>query len=137
MGEYESYNALRKPFWAPPAWVFMPVWVVLYVIIAWSFAFVFYGVVTKIFPLLVGLPFLLNLVFNFSFTSVAFRLKNQTLALIDGLFVLGTLVWGLLAVLPIWPPIVWVNIPYLLWLVFAVVLQIAVTAMNPTASPSS
>ncbi|MFZ1684019.1 MAG: tryptophan-rich sensory protein, partial [Candidatus Zixiibacteriota bacterium] len=36
------YVTLVKPTWAPPAWVFGPVWSVLYILIAISFGTVFY-----------------------------------------------------------------------------------------------
>jgi tryptophan-rich sensory protein len=108
----------------------MPVWIVLYVIIAWSFAFTFYGVAARIFPLAVSVPFILNLVFNFAFTPIEFRLKSSKLALIDVLLALGTLVWAMLAIAQFWPSIAVVNIPYLVWLAFAAVLQIAIVVKN-------
>lgn len=33
-GTAAEYNGLRQPDWAPPSWVFGPVWTVLYVMIA-------------------------------------------------------------------------------------------------------
>lgn len=108
----------------------MPVWTVLYVIIAWSFAFAFYGIATRLFPITIGIPFALNLVFNFAFVPIEFQLKNGVVALVDVLLTLGTLIWAFIVILPIWPTIALVNAPYLLWLVFALALQIAVVAMN-------
>ena len=130
MNEYEWYKNLKKPSWAPPAAVFMPVWVALYVIIAWSFAFAFYGVITGIFPIMVAVPFTLNLIFNFAFTPIEFRLKNSAVALVDVLLAIGTLIWAFVAIWPFWPPIALINIPYLAWLAFAAILQIAIVVKN-------
>lgn len=35
-GAAEQYNTLRQPGWAPPSWLFGPVWTVLYAMIAIS-----------------------------------------------------------------------------------------------------
>jgi tryptophan-rich sensory protein len=78
-------------------------------------------------------PFALNLVFNFAFTPLQFGLQNNLLAAIDILLVLGTLVWALYAVWHAVPELHWVvyvNLPYLLWVSFATVLQITITIMN-------
>ncbi len=32
----EWYDALKKPFWTPPSWVFPVVWTTLYILMAWS-----------------------------------------------------------------------------------------------------
>ncbi len=133
MNTYTWYQTLIKPSWAPPSWVFGPVWTVLYAIIAVSFGTVFYKVFTKQIPWMVALPFALNLVFNFAFTPIQFGLKNNLLASIDILLVLGTLVWALYAVWHAAPNLRWVvyvNIPYLLWGTFATVLQLTITFLN-------
>lgn len=124
------YSSLIKPTWAPPSWLFGPVWSVLYILIAISFGTVFYKVFTKQLPALVALPFVLNLIFNLSFTYFQFGLKSNILAAIDIILVLGTLIW---AIVIIYPHIKWValiNIPYLLWVLFATVLQLTVTYLN-------
>jgi len=128
---------LLKPSWAPPSWVFGPVWTVLYAIIAVSFGAVFYKAFTKQIPSMVALPFALNLVFNFAFTPIQFGLVNNFLASIDILLVLGTLVWGMIAIRRLAPRsrgevgwVVYANIPYLVWVSFATCLQITITIMN-------
>lgn len=127
---YNWYSALIKPAWAPPSWLFGPVWTVLYTIIAITYGTVFYKIYTKQLPASLALPFVLNLIFNFSFTYFQFGIKNNLLASIDIVLVLITLVWAIFA---IYPHIRWValmNIPYLLWVSFATVLQLTITWIN-------
>ncbi len=124
------YSQLIKPTWAPPSWIFGPVWSVLYLIIFISFGSVFYKVFNKQLPLIVALPFVLNLIFNFSFTYFQFGLKSNILAAIDIILVLITLVWALVSIYPHVKWIAFANIPYLLWVMFASFLQLTVTFMN-------
>jgi tryptophan-rich sensory protein len=130
MNTYTWYQTLIKPSWAPPGFLFGPVWTVLYAIIAVTFGTVFYKAFTKQIPWIVALPFALNLVFNFAFTPLQMGLKNNLLASIDIILVLGTLIWALVIT---WPHLRWVvyaNIPYLLWVSFATVLQLTITYLN-------
>jgi benzodiazapine receptor len=130
MDTYNWYQKLIKPSWSPPSWLFGPVWTVLYVIIAISFGTVFYKVIKGKLEWLIALPFILNLIFNLAFTPLQFGLKNNLLAAIDILLVLVTLIWAMIAVFPHARWIVYVNIPYLLWVLFATVLQLTITYLN-------
>lgn len=127
---YNWYATLIRPSWAPPSWLFGPVWTVLYILITISFVSVFYKVFTKDIPAVVALPFILNLVFNFSFTPLQFGLQNNYLAAIDILLVLGTLIWAFIAIWPYMRWVVYINIPYILWVAFATVLQLTITYLN-------
>ena len=133
MDSYNWYSQLIKPTWSPPSYVFGPVWTILYAIIFVSFGTVFYRAFTGKLAWVVALPFILNLIFNFSFTYFQFGLKNNLLAAIDILLVLITLVWALVALWKAYPDLRWVvyaNIPYLLWVSFATVLQLTITYLN-------
>jgi translocator protein len=130
METYNWYSKLIKPTWAPPSWLFGPVWSVLYIIIFISFGTVFYKVFTKQLPAIILLPFVLNLIFNLLFTPIQFGLQNNYLAALDILLVLGTLVWAMVAIYPHIKWIALINIPYLLWVCFATVLQLSITYLN-------
>lgn len=133
MKAYNWYSQLIKPTWAPPNWIFGPVWTVLYAIIFISYGTVFYKTFTGKIPWIVTLPFILNLLFNFAFTPLQFGLKNNLLAAIDILLVLGTLIWALLSLWHLTAELRWVvyaNIPYLLWVMFASYLQLTITYLN-------
>jgi tryptophan-rich sensory protein len=81
-------------------------------------------------PLIILLPFILNLIFNFAFTPIQFTLKNNLLAGVDILLVLGTLVWAIVAIYPHARWVAYMQIPYLLWVSFATVLQLTITYLN-------
>jgi tryptophan-rich sensory protein len=124
------YQALIKPTWAPPSWLFGPVWTVLYAIIAISYGYVGYLYFTKKIPFIVLLPFILNIIFNALFTPLQFGLQNNLLAAIDIALVLGTLIWALVAIYPYMKWVAFVNIPYLAWVCIATVLQVTITRLN-------
>ncbi len=133
MNSANWYSQLIKPEWAPPSWLFGPVWTALYAVIALTFGTVFYKAFTREIPWVVALPFALNLVFNFAFTPLQFGLKNNLLASIDILLVLGTLVWALVVLWQAVPDLRWAvyaNIPYLLWVSFATCLQLTILYLN-------
>ncbi len=130
MPTYSWYQALLKPTFAPPAWLFGPVWSVLYLIIAVSFGYVAKLFWEKQIPFMVLLPFILNIIFNVIFTPLQFWLRNLPLASLDIILVLITLVWALYAIFPYARWVTYVNIPYLLWVSFASVLQLSITWMN-------
>ncbi len=130
MNSYNWYSQLIKPIWSPPAWIFGPVWTFLYILIAVSFGKVLLMFLKKQIPFLVILPFILNLVFNFSFTPIQFGLKNNLLAVVDILLVFGTLAWAMIAIHPHAKWITYIQIPYLIWVSFATVLQLTITYLN-------
>lgn len=142
MTNYVWYSQLAKPFWAPPSWLFGPVWTVLYAIITVSFGTVFYSVFTRQIPWIVALPFALNVIFNLAFTPIQFGLKNNLFAAADILLVLATLIWAFFAIYsfgltnhietgaPTYAWIIYANIPYLLWVLFATGLQLTITYLN-------
>lgn len=127
---YNWYSTLIRPTWAPPSWLFGPVWSVLYIFIAISFGKVFVMLAQKQIPFMVALPFILNLIFNFIFTPIQFGLRNNFLAALDILLVLGTLIWAMCVIFPYARWITYINIPYLLWVLFATILQLTITYLN-------
>ncbi|MFA6523995.1 MAG: TspO/MBR family protein [Candidatus Paceibacterota bacterium] len=127
---YNWYQNLIKPNWAPPSWVFGPIWSVLYVLIIISFGTVFYKVFNKELPFVVAVPFILNIVFNLIFSPIQFKLQNNYLAALDIVLVLGTLIWAMIVIYPHMKWVALINIPYLLWVCIATVLQFIITYLN-------
>ena len=130
MDTYSWYQKLIKPSWAPPSFLFGPVWTVLYILITFSFGKVFIMAFQKQIPTTVVVPFVLNIIFNIAFTPIQFGLKNNLLASVDILLVLVTLIWAMIAIFPHARWISYIQIPYLLWVSFASILQLTITFLN-------
>ena len=124
------YQQLNRPFFAPPSYLFGPVWSVLYTIILISFGFVFYKYIKKEIDFKTIKPFILNLIFNFLFIPIQTGLKNNFLASIDVLLVLITIVWLMRVVKKKYKWVFYAQIPYLLWVSFATILQISIFILN-------
>ena len=125
------YGQLTQPSWAPPAWLFGPVWTVLFVLMAVSAWLVWrkHGgrgadVALKLFAA--------QLVANALWTWLFFAWQQGGLALAEiailWLLILATMLafWRLhrLAAL--------LLLPYLAWVSFAAALNLALWRLNPT-----
>ena len=121
---------LKKPTWAPPSWLFAPVWTILYILIAISFGYIVYLFTQGEISFIILLPFILNFIFNVLYTPIQFGLKNNALASVDIILVLGTLIWSLFTIYHTASWVSYINIPYLAWVSFATVLQFTITAIN-------
>lgn len=131
MADYTSwYEALAKPFFAPPPWVFGLAWGIIYPLIAIALVWALYIYFKKRLPLGFLTLFGLNMVLNLTFTPVLFLTRDNT---IISLHILGVLVT--LALLQVWAwrkskVIFILLIPYLLWGTFATILQLTITYLN-------
>lgn len=126
----EWYNSLAKPSWTPAPATIGLIWQILYPIILITFSFVFVQAFRGKVGWMLALPFAINLVANLLFTPIQFGLRNLPLAAVDILIVWGTIIWCMVA---IWQPYKWVSlaqVPYLIWVSIATVLQLTMTIWN-------
>lgn len=124
------YDSLEKPAWTPSPSTIGLIWQVLYPIIAITFIFVFVQTFRRKIPWIVAIPFAINIVANLLFTPIEFGLRNLPLASVDILVVLGTVVWGMLAVWRYYKWVALAQVPYLLWVSTATVLQLSILWNN-------
>ncbi len=130
MNTQEWYQSLNKPFFSPPSWLFGVAWSILYPIIFVSFGYVFYKTFKKEIPFIVVIPFIINLISNLLFSPIQFGTRNFLLASIDITIVVVTLVWAIIAIYPYSKVVTFAQIPYLLWVLFATILQYSITYLN-------
>ena len=126
----EWYNSLIKPSWTPQPATIGLIWQCLYPIIMVTFGFVFVQTLRSRLPWQTALPFAINLVANLIFTPIQFGLRNLPLAAADILVVWATIIWMLVV---IWKHHKWIAIaqlPYLVWVSLATVLQLSISLNN-------
>jgi translocator protein len=122
-GEYQS---LDRPAWAPPSWLFGPVWTLLYAMIAvagwlvwrragWTRALTVYAV---------------QLVLNAVWTPIFFGFGRYGLALLD-IAVLWLLIGAtVLLFRPVSRAAAWLLVPYWVWVTYATALNAAIWHAN-------
>jgi benzodiazapine receptor len=130
MKNFEWYQTQIKPFFAPPPWIFGPVWSALYLIIFSSFGYTIYLAINRKIPNIILVPLVINLISNFLFTPLQFGLKSNVLAAVDIVIVLTTIVWFMKLIYPYSKVVFYAQVPYLIWVIFATVLQFTITYLN-------
>ena len=121
------YEALRKPHWTPPNWMFPVVWMVLYVAIAAAGWLAWQAAGWSVLMLLWGA----QLVFNAAWSWLFFGLRRMHLALLDvSLLILSVLAFVVVAQ-PVSPTASLLFLPYLAWVIVAGALNLRVLQMNP------
>lgn len=123
------YASLQQPSFNPPNWVFGPVWTTLYAIMGIS--------LFMIWTMDAGrernraiLIFMAQLLLNFCWSFFFFHFKMIGLALIDIIALWIMIVFMLYRFFKIKPWAAYMNIPYLLWVTFASVLNAAYFLLN-------
>jgi len=123
------YAALDKPFFNPPAWVFAPAWTLLYILMG--------GAAWRIWCLPETAArtqalrqFVVQLVLNAAWSPVFFGLQS----LGGGLAVILLMAIAIVVTIQRFHPLdrtaAWLLAPYLAWVSFASILNVALLALN-------
>lgn len=125
----EWYSSLNKPEWNPPAWLFGPVWTLLYTmmgIAAWLVWKDFGFKAAKI----ELTAFLVQLALNGLWSQIFFNIQNVGLALIEILFLLVAIFITTYLFYQRKRAAGWLMVPYILWVSFATALTAAIWVLN-------
>lgn len=126
----DFYAQLRRPAWAPPPWLFAPVWTILYVMMAISAWLVWRaGRSTRIFVALT--LFIVQLFFNALWTWLFFAWHEGALAFGEILVLWVLLAATISAFWPLQRLAALLLLPYLAWVTFASMLCLSVWLLNP------
>ena len=125
----EWYATLNRPSFNPPSWIFGPVWTTLYILMGISFFLIWKQEASKVRNRAI-LIFLLQLLLNFAWSFIFFYFNMIGLALVEIILLWISIVMMLVVFYKIKPIASYINIPYLLWVTFATVLNASYYILN-------
>lgn len=129
MNDFDFYNVINKPVYAPDRNVFKTVWTVLYILMFVSFI-IFYFKPLSIVKILATPLFCLQLLLNLSWSPVFFRYKKIGMAFGICVLLLITVILMTLLFFRMSFLLGILQIPYIVWLIIAVRLNYDIMKMN-------
>ncbi len=123
------YASLYQPSFNPPNWIFGPVWTTLYAVMGISLFLIWKLEAGKQRSQAI-LIFMVQLLLNFGWSFFFFYFKMIGLALIEIVVLWIMIVVMLIRFYKLKPVAAYINIPYLLWVTFAAMLNAAYFLLN-------
>lgn len=124
------YDGLARPPWAPPGWVFAPVWTTLYALMGIASWLVWRTRGFRGAPVALSL-FLLQLAVNALWTWLFFAWREGALAFAGAVLLLALVAATCMAFRRVCPLAAALLLPYLAWVGFAGALSYSVWQRNP------
>ena len=126
MDAMQEYATIEKPLLSPPAWIFPVVWTILFVLMGIGAARVYIktGEVSRI--------YVIQLVFNFLWSIIFFNLRAYFFAFIWLIVLIGLVIIMTIRFYRVDKLAGLIQIPYVLWLLFAGYLNFMVYMLNMT-----
>jgi benzodiazapine receptor len=125
------YSALQKPFFAPPSWVFAPVWITLFILMGIALCLIWESGIehrnVKVALGIFGIQFVLNVIWSFLF----FGLESPIIGLVDIILLWVMILTTIGAFYRVKKSAAYLLIPYLAWVTIASALNGAIYFMNP------
>ena len=123
------YARLNKPSFNPPNYLFGPVWTILYILMGISLYIIWKAPKNK-FRNHALWVFGIQLILNFSWSFIFFKYKEINLALIEIIFVWLSVLTMIIVFWKVKKNASYLQLPYLLWVSFATILNFAIWKLN-------
>lgn len=126
------FDALQKPAWFPPGWLFPVAWSALYILVGIALAMILHARGATGRSRAITL-FAAQILLNLAWTPVFFAAHQVTIALWLIIAILVLAIATTFAFGPIRKAAAWLMVPYLCWLSFATLLAWEMNRLNPDA----
>ena len=123
------YASLNRPSFNPPNWVFGPVWTSLYILLGISFFLIWKEEASKERDLAIKV-FSIQMLLNFAWSFLFFYFNLIGAALIEIILLWISIALMIYLFYKIKPSAAYLNIPYLLWVSFATILNAGYYFLN-------
>ncbi|WP_044233990.1 TspO/MBR family protein [Haliscomenobacter hydrossis] len=124
------FDNLQKPSWNPPAYLFAPVWTLLYALMGIAFWLIWKNETAVAKKRSAYVAFALQLFLNFWWSIIFFKFQSPFFALIEIILLLFMIILTIFHFSKISKTAAWLLVPYLLWVSFASVLNYTIWALN-------
>ena len=124
------YRTIEKPSWQPPSAVFGPVWTALYILMGIALFLVWKKEAPHAQKRTAITLFGVQLVFNFLWSFLFFRMHRIDLALVEIIILLLLIVLTTIAFSRISKQASWLMVPYIAWVSFATALTYTIWRLN-------
>lgn len=124
------YQTIQKPMWQPPNWLFGPVWTTLYLMMGIAFFLVWKADVSKEAKKQALTLWGLQLLFNFLWSFIFFNRHQIGLALADIIVLWLFILLTIFSFARISQAAAWLLVPYISWVSFAGLLNLAIYTLN-------
>lgn len=124
------YVSLVKPPFAPPNWIFGPVWILLYALMGVSFYRIWQLGWKNKKVRIAGYYFGAQLILNFLWSISFFGLRSPILGLINIIALLALIILTMKHFSPLSKVAFILFVPYVLWVGFATLLNTAIVILN-------
>jgi benzodiazapine receptor len=126
----EWYLTLNRPWWQPPDWVIPLVWLVIYALIALAIRRAWQGVASDADRHRVLLVSTVNLFLNGFWAVLFFIHRRPDWALAEVVALWASIIWMIVVFARQSRSAAWLLVPYLVWVTFAAVLNLAIVRLN-------
>lgn len=123
------YATLNRPSFNPPNWLFGPVWTTLYLLMGVSLYLIWKQEKSKERNLAM-LVFIVQLVLNFAWSFIFFYFNKISFAFAEIILLWLSILLMIIRFYRIKPIAAYINIPYLLWVSFAAILNLSFYLLN-------
>ncbi|MFM9977977.1 MAG: TspO/MBR family protein [Sphingomonadaceae bacterium] len=131
------YRNLRKPSFQPPDWLFGPAWTIILGLAAWAAVLAYEGATDDAGRTTVIILYALNFIGHLLWSPLFFRWKRPDWALIEVVFLWGSVLALCVMLRPYSVLASWLIVPYLIWVSFAAILNLAIVRLNPRAAAAA
>lgn len=124
------FDTINKPAWNPPGYLFGPVWTTLYLLMGIALGIIWTNKSSEQSKFNAYSLFAVQLFLNFWWSIFFFNFHSPTLALVDIVLMLITIILTIFSFSTFSKTASWLLVPYIAWVSFASILNFTIWNLN-------